>query len=410
VPALARLVVAMMACGLGFAVGLAGCRGGVAAHPARIHDAYVWQRRWTQAVVAAVGAASPFVRAWHVLAASVDQRGRLAPVGVDLTTLRDTGKPVMLVVRINGQLSAWDQAAVIQRTLVLVRDWKRSGVAVIGLEIDHDCATAGLDRYAAFLRELRTVANGLFSTVAITVLPTWIGHPDLSRLLAGADEAVLQVHSVSSPKQGLFDAKQARAWVAAFARESPIPFRVALPTYGARLALDAVDRVIAVESEAPLGFEGGHTVEIEADPREVAMLLNGWRRQPPPGLVGIAWFRLPTAADHRAWSFATWRAVAEGRELAARIEARAVPADSAGLFDVVVDNVGEIDAPLPHTLQVLGDTSCAAADALRDYHVTLDATGALFRLSAPKTLRAHRRRLIGWVRCAQQEVHVRAYP
>jgi hypothetical protein len=42
------------------------------------HDAYIWQRQWTTPLDRAVAASSSRVRAWRVLAAELDGRGRRA--------------------------------------------------------------------------------------------------------------------------------------------------------------------------------------------------------------------------------------------------------------------------------------------------------------------------------------------
>jgi len=56
-------------------------------------------------LAAAVRHSADLVRAWRVLAAQSDERGRLHPVDVEWTTLEQSRWPVILVVRIEGQLS-----------------------------------------------------------------------------------------------------------------------------------------------------------------------------------------------------------------------------------------------------------------------------------------------------------------
>src|SRR5215470_12431343 len=71
-------------------------------------DAYVWQRKWTPAVRAALNNSADLVEAWRVLAAFSDSRGRLEAVAVDWRALADTKRPVIAVVRFNRQLSWLD--------------------------------------------------------------------------------------------------------------------------------------------------------------------------------------------------------------------------------------------------------------------------------------------------------------
>ncbi|MBM3503911.1 MAG: hypothetical protein FJX65_08550 [Alphaproteobacteria bacterium] len=62
------------------------------------HDAYIWQRRWTPALQTAIEQSTEMVRAWRILAAHVDGRGRLVSVAIDRTVLAASGRPVVLVV------------------------------------------------------------------------------------------------------------------------------------------------------------------------------------------------------------------------------------------------------------------------------------------------------------------------
>ena len=59
--------------------------------------------------------------------------------------------------------------------------WRAAGVDVVGLEIDHDCATAVLADYARWLAANRPPAPLAWS---ITALPTWAGAPALPAVAA----------------------------------------------------------------------------------------------------------------------------------------------------------------------------------------------------------------------------------
>src|ERR1700720_2148830 len=72
-------------------------------------DAYVWQRKWTPALRVALKQSSDLVDAWRVLAAYSDVGGRLQPVAVDWRALKSTERPVIAVVRINGQLAQYNK-------------------------------------------------------------------------------------------------------------------------------------------------------------------------------------------------------------------------------------------------------------------------------------------------------------
>jgi hypothetical protein len=371
------------------------------------HDAYVWQRRWTPAVRQAVAAAAPLVRAWRVLGAEVEDANRVVRVDVDREALRMSGRPVVLVVRIDGSVVP-DEAAVAAEIGRLVADWRTAGLALEALEIDHDCAARGLGAYGGFLTRVRALDPSL--RLAITALPSWIGEPALAAVLGRVDEAVLQVHSVSDPRAGLFDPERARAWVARFAALTPVPFRVAFPTYGSRLALAGDGRVVGIESEVPRGMARTRGAEVGVAPTAVSTALTTLAEHPPPRFAGVAWYRLPVAHDGRAWSIATWRAVVEGRPLAPIVGASAERTAIAGTFDVWVTNDGEIDAPLPAEVRVDADAGCLTADAIGGYGVVVGADPPVFRLASAGTLRPGSRRSVGWVRCGAEAVEVHAHP
>lgn len=374
------------------------------------HDAYVWQRQWTPALKEALAVAGPWVSAWHVLGAEIGRHGQFFPIAIDSMAVAQTGRPVVLVVRINGQLSGWEPEAITKASLALVANWRKSRLLVVGLEIDHDCATSRLPGYAKFLGQLRQTMAGQGLSLVITALPSWLGAPALLNLLGQVDEAVLQVHSVSNPRQGLFDPEQAGAWVKEFSAISPVRFRVALPTYGSRIAWDAGGRVLAVESEMPMGLAGSRTQELGVSPEAVGTFLNTWRHHILPGFTGVAWFRLPTSNDQRAWSLSTWKAVMEGRKLMPKFTAVAVPGEYTGVFDVFVTNESDLDGPVPKEIHIMSTQRCSSADALGAYYIERSQQEVQFHLAKPATLQAHHRSIIGWVRCPNSEVKVNVYP
>ncbi|HLJ20059.1 MAG TPA: DUF3142 domain-containing protein [Stellaceae bacterium] len=241
-------------------------------HGALPQDAYVWQRQWTPAVASALGQSADLVRDWRVLAAEVDGAGRLRATEVDWAALSATQRPVIPVIRIDGQLAHWGEAQLLADIRDLLRRWRQSAVPVAGIEIDHDCATARLPEYARFLTELRAELGG--TPLSITALPTWLGSRALDRVLAATDEVVLQVHAVQDPHAGLFDAATASRWIEALGRRTSKPFRVALPAYGTRVSWTAEGRIGAVESERPLLIDASASVELMASPSEVASLLR----------------------------------------------------------------------------------------------------------------------------------------
>ena len=389
---------------------IAAATGGTCTHepmPPLSHDAYVWQRVWTDEVGRAVAASRSRVRAWRVLAGEVHARGRLARISVPPAPLTQNGDSVFLVIRMNGQVTGWETSALTRDILNLLDEWRKAGASVVGLEIDHDCATHLLARYASLLADIRHVLpEGI--ALSITALPTWIGDRHLLDVLARIDEAVLQVHAVSSPESGLFDAERALAWTRAWGELSDVSFRVALPTYGSRVVWNDSGRVVGVESEVPLGADGPRSREIFADPVEIAAFLERLWVERPRKLAGIAWFRLPAEGDRRAWSLSTWHSVMDGSTLETRFAVRAVPANLPGVFDVLLKNEGPVDARLPAELRVVAARGCAASDALANYLAHAHGGGVDFKLVEPALLKAFQQRVVGWVRCSSGGVQVHA--
>jgi hypothetical protein len=266
------------------------------------HDAYVWQRAWTGAVRTSVAHAPSELAGLRVLTFEIARDGTATSPAVSIEALLRANRPITAVVRIDGsRVSAETSLA---PALERIERWRRAGVPVAGLEIDHDCATAALGVYAIWLEANRPSAprgagEGAAASFAravrsdalrfsITALPTWANAPpDVLHVLAAAvDEIVLQVHAVQAP--AIFDPTTARRWVERFAAAVPAgtSLRVALPTY--KVALGA------------------------ANPDEVATLLRSLEHDPVAGVTGVVWFRLPVAADRAAWPAPVLAAVIRG--------------------------------------------------------------------------------------------------
>ena len=281
------------------------------------HDAYVWQRRWTGAVRDAVATAPSELAGLRVLTVDVDAAGP-GWAEVDAATLAAAGRPVTAVVRIAGaRLPAEVPMADV---LARVAAWRAAGVEVVGVEIDHDCASAALPDYAAWLARHRPPAPLRFS---ITALPAWADSAALRAVAAAVDELVVQVHAVRAP--ALFEPRAARAGLARFAAAVPAAaLRVALPTY---------DAVVAGTLE-------------RSRPTEVAAFLRWLERGDAPPIRGVVWFRLPVAGDDRAWAVATLRAVIAGAPLRGTVIAELV-ATGPAQADVRLRNTGNIPAAWP---------------------------------------------------------------
>jgi len=343
---------------------------------------------------------------WRVLSAEVDSGAGLTKFTVDRDALRQSGNPVVAVIRIdgrngiNGSGEKWAR-----QSLALASDWKNDGIALRGIEIDYDCAVNRLRAYHDFLRILRQrLPDGI--ELSITALPSWLGRGELQDVLAQVNEDILQVHSVMRPPQGLFDPDTAYKWAEDWSAVSPVPFRLALPTYWSRVTWDGNGRIAAIESEtARLGTESAG-VELVVDPTEVASLVRRLRQAPPRNLIGIAWFRLPIESDQRAWSWQTWRAVMLGRNLGAVALGVRFRRDDAGARVVYLVNESDIDAKYPPVVSISGQ-GCELADALPPYDLERQNGSVQFLLKGNNLLRSRQERMIGWVRCSAEKLEAR---
>ena len=362
--------------------------------PALDQQLYIWQRQWTPAHDAALRESRESFSTLRVLALQAFPNDGWHRAQIDAPLLKRDGRPLIAVVRLDGQLKALDQQQVNTQILQMLADWQAQGLTVSGVEIDHDAGNARLPAYSEFLVRLR-VALPANLPLSITALPAWLDSSQLPALLASVDSSVLQVHAVSDPRRGLFDPGQARRWAKAWGRVSDKPFYLALPAYGVALLPDA-DGVPVVESEVPLE-RGGQRRELLADPQQLSRLASDMREDRPEHLAGLIWFRLPLPNDRRAWSLSTLRAVALGDTLSSRLGLTF--SDHDGLQDIALRNVGNLDSAWP-TRITLRAQSCEGADALAGYALQQGPDLLTFTRLRDGRLPAGGQRAIGWARCA----------
>ena len=362
---------------------------------------YVWNRLWSPQVRGAIRQFGDVAGGWRVLVAESDAAGGLKPVAVDWVALAATHKPVIAVVRIDGQLAL--NNANPERVAALV---KGLPATVSGIEIDHDCGVARLAAYARFLNDLR--GRVIPRRLSITALPAWLEARDLHGVLAATDEVVLQVHAVRAPGAGLFDPRLARLWTDTLSRRDVKPFHVAVPDYATQVIRDDNGALLAVESEMPRLAGGAATQDLLAQPADVASFVRDLTANPPHGFVGLVWFRLPAAGDARIWSPATLKQVMRGDTPQDKLSAALLPGDGNGAFDVGLSNDGDADALLPSALVL--PSGCAPADGVNGY--ALRATGGGYSLVRLQNglLRAHHRRIVGWARCRDLSSFIQIHP
>ncbi|MDR6961598.1 hypothetical protein J2W43_005612 [Pseudomonas brassicacearum] len=372
---------------------LSGCEQPPA--PSLDQQLYIWQRQWTPAHEAALRQSHGDFSSLRVLALQAFPGAGWSRARIDPAMLKADGRPLIAVIRLDGQLKSLDQDEVLAQVQQVLSDWQAQGLTPVGVEIDHDAGNARLPAYGTFLTRLRQTLPATLG-LSITALPAWLDSPALPGLLETVDSSVLQVHAVSDPRQGLFDPKQALRWAERWSDITTRPFYLALPAYGvALLTLESGGPV--VESEVPID-RGGERRELLADPQQVAGLTAALRAEPPKHLAGLIWFRLPLAGDRRAWSLTTLGAVARGDSLDSRLGVHLQEQD--GLYDIRLVNRGNLDSPWPQRL-TLAVGGCDGVDALAGY--TLQQTPGLLTFTRIQEgrLAAGAQRAIGWARCTK---------
>ncbi|MBK5302518.1 MULTISPECIES: DUF3142 domain-containing protein [Gammaproteobacteria] len=355
---------------------------------------YVWQRQWTPAHEAALRDSHADFSTLRVLALQAFPQAGWSRARIDPVLLKRDGRPLIAVIRLDGQLKRLDQDEVTAHIQQVLSDWQGQGLILSGVEIDHDAGNARLPAYREFLTHLRAVLPASLP-LSITALPAWLDSPELPALLAAVDSSVLQVHAVSDPRRGLFDPDQARQWAKAWSRITSKPFYLALPAYGVAL-LSGTGGAPVVESEVSID-RGGDRRELLADPLQLSKLGAELRADPPAHLAGLIWFRLPLANDRRAWSLTTLIAVARGDMLDSRVGLKLSAQD--GLYDISVSNQGNLDSAWPERL-TLAVQGCDGADALAGYALQQRPDLLTFTRLREGRIPAGGQRAIGWARCA----------
>ena len=363
------------------------------------HDAFLWQRRWTPEVYAALQQPPAGLRRIVMLAAEVEWEGDqpvIRPAGIDwgwLAARPDTpgANTCGLAIRVGLPKRADPdvpdaqtdplQPRLRDATLAALASVRSAAEAAAfspcELHLDLDMPTARLAGYAAWLPEFRAAWPA--APLTVTGLPDWLrpeARPGLLALLAAVDGWILQVHWLRKTSTGyaLIDEAEARR-AAQIAAALPAPVRLALPTYA---------------QPTPQG-------ELRPDPDLLARLL-AWDSPPRP--TGIIWFRLPLPGDPDTLPTPALAALIAGRapRYAAAAEAISV---SPGLWDLALTNTGEdlltdtclslsLPPGAPAQIELLGrDTPPTARSPDRSTH---------YPLALPSPLLSGERRIVGWLR------------
>ena len=119
---------------------------------------------------------------------------------------------------------------------------EQAGLAVVGIELDFDCPTRLLPRYADLLHRLRPSLASAHRLLSITALPTWYGSDAVEKVQAETDFTVPQYYEPQVPKTLAEFATVSRLSLVerglAQAGRRGYPFYAGLPAYGHALLYD----------------------------------------------------------------------------------------------------------------------------------------------------------------------------
>lgn len=406
-------------------------------------EVYVWQRQWRADNQTALVDSQADFHGLRILALQAHPQKTGADtwfeVAVNHTWLQADPRPKIAVVRLDGQLARLNATEVIEHIERMLEHWRAQGTELRGIEIDHDSASSKLLAYADFLQQLRVKLTASAPlqhlTLSITALPAWMTNPNFTALFPSIDELVLQIHSVSDPRSGLFDAEQGWRWLETLAQISTVPYFVALPSYGSIVI--STPQGFTVESETPIRYQlnqHSHAQELMADPHVLQQFVVRLKQKHQDttwhNFTGIVWFRLPLAGDKRIWPLKTLRAVAHQGLLKADIQLQISQTDtlainnsntqasespSRSLFQISLINQGNVAGEIPMQLSLAGQ-ACNGYDAQNGYTVKsakqikdkavaaqVSQQSLIWQrydtANQDRQLNPNARRVVGWARC-----------
>lgn len=390
---------------------IAGCTPPAAVQPTQAfaQHVYIWQRIWRPAHAQALQQTRADFSALRVLSLQFhfSSKGPLwSQASPDWALLARDQRPVTLVLRLDGQLSQLPDAVLVRQQLQPQLDAaQQAGVTVSAIEIDYDAARAALAPYRQWLQALRQHLPTSLS-LQITALPDWLQSEHYPALCQVADQLTLQLHSVLSPAQGLFDLERAKTWTQSAATNTPCPLFLALPAYHSALITTADGGRVESETMLPVA---GERQALLSRPEEVADFLSWLQGQSLPQLKGIVWFRLPLPDDQRSWPLPTLQALTRGETLTATLHTE-LKAEQ-GRFDIVLRNTGNLSAQLPDKLSFRG-LQCLGGDAQHGYQ--WQQQGSDWWLQRKQTtadttqIAPQQARTVAWIRC--QQLHLISSP
>lgn len=377
-------------------------------------QAYVWQRDWNFSVREALNAHGREMGGLVVLGAEVAWKPggpQVFRVALDYPLLRSLDRPIGLCLRMGGYSGTFASNTAPAKVLDdLVRGMIAQAASnrldLAEFQIDFDCAESRLDGYRQWLEQVRP---GLGQTsLTITALPAWLKRREFRALARVTDGYVLQVHSLDRPRGVsapfiLCDPDAARRAVAT-ASQLGVPFRVALPTYGYRVAFDVRGQFVGLSAEGRASGwpEGTQFRVVATDPASMVGLVRDWTSRPPPGLAGILWYRFPTGRDAHNWRWATLAAVMHG-EFPAPVLRLETKRSNPSVTELFISNEGSGTYRGPVTAHVSWvGARLEARDGLAGFESIGESAETLDLRSGWVQLRPGERRVAGWLRLTEE--------
>jgi len=381
------------------------------------HEAYVWQRQWSEGVIESVTQNGPEFASLTVLAAEInwlDSSPEIFRVPLEHKTLQDLNRPIGFAIRIGSYRGPFAQQGPISETLQglaqsIIKEATNHSVPISEVQLDFDCPESKLDDYTIWVRSIKDAIHPI--NLGITALPSWLGQPHCKHLFKAADRIVLQVHSIDRPDSidadlMLCDPNNAKLAVEKMA-EFGIPFRVALPTYTYLLAFDDQGKLSGLSAEGPQPNwpKSFQTRPLPADAILLTELVKDWKQDRPQTMQGLIWYRLPVSNDRYNWSWPTLGAVIKGQNLASRLDVQAVPGHE-GLYDLFLTNKGTLEYHDRIGIEISWKKQrLIASDALSKFKVS-SFTHKSIRLEAPDEngkLAPDETIPIGWIRLSDND-------
>jgi hypothetical protein len=318
------------------------------------HSAYVWRQGWNAEAVAGLADCGlpEKLSALNVLVGECGLSSGRRAIRPPWKELSGHGRAISLSVRIGTRkaIASQDDVDLSEGFGLLLSglaEAKAADVEVKSLQIDFDCPERLLRAYADEIKMLKTKSGGL--PLTITTLPAWLDADGFDELIKTTDGWTLQLHGTSRPKLGrdnrLFSAELAETWTRRAMRFGR-PFNVAVPTYAYLACFGKRGEYLGMRAEQS-AFPAGtvRTLQLPADPAEVARFLGWLDDEACARVVGVDWFRLPLPGDRQNWTMKGLEEVIAGRMITGQVDI--ITEQRGGLYDISVRNRSERPLPLP---------------------------------------------------------------